>query len=652
MHKINFLRNVGLTVLCAFPFLLKAQSLTETEANNLDNLITAERKTATAKQNFAASPFTANYDLKYHRLEWNVNPSVYYISGAITSHFVPKSNGFSEINFDMEASLEVDSILYHGQPITDYTEMEGDRLNIAFADTLPANTLDSITVYYHGEPTSTGFGSFIKDSHNGTPVIWTLSEPYGAKEWWPCKQSLNDKIDSIDIWVTTPSIYRVAANGLLVDSIAANAHTTYHWKHKYPIAAYLVAFAVTNYSSYTDPVPLGTDTMPMLNYVYPENMNTAKTGTAALVPVIQLYSQLFGTYPFHKEKYGHAQFGWGGGMEHQTMSFVVNYAFDLLAHELAHQWFGDKVTCGSWAEIWLNEGFATYCTGIAMEKLRGASAWNSWKNATRNSALSQTGSVFVDDTTSVDRVFSSTLSYNKGAMVLHMLRWKMGDTAFFNGLNNYANDTALAYKYAHTSQLQAHLEATSGQDLTEFINDWVYGRGFPRYNLHYHQSPDSVLHITLGQTTTAPTSVDFFEMPVPVRVRGAGNKDTIVVLNHTQNNQQFDVTIPFAVTGITFDPDRWLLYGNASITAAKPQLSDKLVHLYPNPAQNQVIVATTDQAPIQRIQIKDMTGRTHLVAEGFAQTQQTLSLNRLATGLYLIEIQTNKGFISKKLIKE
>lgn len=652
MHKTNFFRNVGLTLLCAFPFLLQAQSLTETEANNLDNVITAERKTATAKQNFAASPFTANYDLKYHRLEWSVNPSVYYISGAITSHFVPKSNGFSEINFDMEASLEVDSVLYRGQQISDYTEMTGDRLNIAFADTLPANVLDSITVYYHGVPTSTGFGSFIKDSHNGNPVIWTLSEPYGAKEWWPCKQSLNDKIDSIDIWVTTPAIYRVAANGLLVDSIAANAQTTYHWKHKYPIAAYLVAFAVTNYASYTDAVPLGTDTMPMLNYVYPENFNTAKAGTAALVPVIQLYSQLFGKYPFHKEKYGHAQFGWGGGMEHQTMSFVINYSFDLLAHELAHQWFGDKVTCGSWAEIWLNEGFATYCTGLAMEKIKGASAWNSWKSSTRSYALSMSGSVYVDDTTSVNRIFSSTLSYNKGAMVLHMLRWKMGDTAFFNGLKNYANDTVLAYKYAHTPQLQAHLEATSGLNLTEFFNDWVYGRGYPRYNLNYSQSPDSMLHITLGQTTTYPTSVNFFEMPVPMRVRGAGGKDTIIVLNHTQNNQQFDVSIPFVVTGITFDPDKWLLYGTATVTAAKPQLSDKLVHLYPNPAQNQVIVATTDQAPIERIQIKDMTGRTQLVAEGFAQTQQTLSLDHLATGLYLIEIQTNKGFIIKKLIKE
>lgn len=650
MHKTNFFKNVGLTVLCAFPFWLNAQSLTETEANNLDNLITAERKTAAAKQNFAASSFTANYDLKYHRLEWNINPSVYYISGAVTSHFVPKSVGFSEINFDMEASLEIDSVLYHGQQITDYTEMAEDRLNIAFVDTLPINLLDSITVYYHGTPTSTGFGSFIKDSHNGTPVIWTLSEPYGAKEWWPCKQSLNDKIDSLDIWVTTPSIYRVAANGLLVDSILGNAQTIYHWKHKYPIAAYLVAFSVTNYTSYTDPVPLGTDTMPMLNYVYPENLSTAKAGTAALVPVIQLYSQLFGKYPFHKEKYGHAQFGWGGGMEHQTMSFVTNYSFDLLAHELAHQWFGDKITCGSWAEIWLNEGFATYCTGIAMEKIKGATAWNSWKTNTRNYSLSNTGSVYVDDTSNVDRIFSSTLSYNKGAMVLHMLRWKMGDTAFFNGMKNYANDTALAYKYAHTNQLQAHLEATSGLNLAEYFNDWVYGRGYPRYNVNYSQ--DSVLHLTLGQTTTYPMSVDFFEMPVPILIKGAGNQDTLIVLNHSQNNQQFDINIPFAVTSITFDPDKWLLYGNATITAAKPTLSDKQVHLYPNPAQNQVTVATTDLSLIKRIQIKDITGRVQLAIEQLTQSQQTIALENIPIGLYFVEIHTDNGLITKKMVKQ
>lgn len=649
MNKFLFNFRQALSLVCLLPLTALAQQEESYIPDEMQNIIHAERKVAAGKQNFAASTFTANYDIRYHRLQWNVNPSVYAISGSVTTHFVPKSAGFNEINFDMEAALQVDSVRFNGQKITAFQELTGDRLKISLPSTRPENQLDTIVVYYKGTPTATGFGSFIQDSHAGQPVLWTLSEPYGAKEWWPCKQSLNDKIDSIDVLITTSSQYRAASNGLLVDSIVDGTNKTYHWKHKYPIAAYLVAFAVTNYSSYAELVPLGSDTTIQLNYVYPENLASAKAGTAAGVPMIQLYSNMFGIYPFHKEKYGHAQFGWGGGMEHQTMSFMVNFSFGLVAHELAHQWFGDKITCGTWAEIWLNEGFATYCEGLAREKLQSAASWNSWKANTMAGARSNSGSVYVNDTTSVDRIFSGTLTYNKGAMILHMLRWKVGDSAFFAGMKNYATDPILSYSYARSSQFKAHIEAASGQNLTEFFNDWLYGRGFPSYDLEYSQNANKVLTINLGQTTTS-TAVPFFEMPVQIRVVGTSGEDTLIRLNHTVNNQIFDINLPFVVEDIEFDPNIWLLQGGANITVGtKNNISRSMAKLYPNPAKNQVLIALEQGHELEGVKLTDVSGRVCLTQ---TNTNETLNIEALPSGLYFVEIQTNKGFITKKLVKE
>ena len=165
-----------------------------------------------------------------------------------------------------------------------------------------------MTVYYHGVPPDNGFGSFVQSTHKGTPVIWTLSEPYGASDWWPCKNSLTDKADSIDIFVTTPAEYKAASNGLLISSLPDGTGMVYHWKHRYPIATYLVCMAVTNYSRYIHKVPFGPDTLKVINYIYPEDSAAAYAQTANAVPMIQVYDSLFGIYPFQNEKYGHTQF--------------------------------------------------------------------------------------------------------------------------------------------------------------------------------------------------------------------------------------------------------------------------------------------------------------------------------------------------------
>ncbi|MBL0027328.1 MAG: M1 family metallopeptidase [Saprospiraceae bacterium] len=453
---------------------------------------------------------TDNYDLKYYRFEWEVDPAVYNIKGTVTPYFKVLNDQFSDMNFDFSSTLKVDSIIWHGIKLS-YSQPSSYVLNIKFPVSIPKSSIDSISISYNGAPPSGGFGSFIKSTHKTDPIIWTLSEPFGAQDWWPCKNGLDDKIDSIDVIVTTPEKYRAASNGsLMSEKSVGNGMKKYHWKHNYAIASYLVAIAVTNYTTYVDDVHLKDGTvMPMLNYVYPEDLDAARKGTADNVKVLQFYDSLFISYPFKKEKYGHAQFGWGGGMEHQTMSFVINYSWGLLSHELAHQWFGDLVTCGDWEDIWLNEGFATYLEGLSRERYpQGPNDWPNWKSGKINSITSTpTGSVRVSDPTSENRIFSSALSYNKGSYLLHMLRWKLGDDNFFKACRNYLNDRA--YNYARTTHLKSHLESVSGQDLTEFFKDWFEGEGYPSYQVSWDQSGGKT-KIRLRQTTSHP-SVGFLK---------------------------------------------------------------------------------------------------------------------------------------------
>lgn len=522
--------------------------------NEMFDLVRAERRTAESVMQFKVNQKTGNYDIVYHRLECTVDPAVKYISGVVTSYFVPTKENFNQVNFDFEENMTVDTVLYHGSSLS-FTLADGN-LEIDLPAPLAIGTIDSIAIKYHGVPLETGFIAFETDTHNDIPVMWTLSEPYGAKTWWPCKQDLIDKIDSVDIIVTTPEQYRVASNGLLVNEFeSGSGFKTFHWKHRYPIPAYLVFFAVTNYASFTDYVNLENgSSIPILNYVYPEDLASAEEKLAGTIEQMELFNDLFGLYPFADEKYGHAQMGWGGGMEHQTMSSMGGFSYSLQAHELAHQWFGDKVTCGTWEDIWLNEGFATYLEALTREHYDGKDAFISWReNTVSNITSKNDGSVFCSDTTSVGRIFSWRLSYQKGAMVLHMLRYKLGDADFFDALRNYLSDPELAYGYARTSDLQNHLEAQSGMDIEEFLADWFMGEGHPSYELYWNQSGDEA-YFLIKQSQSHP-SVSFFEMPVPVKVLGSDGQSQWFWLENTENGQLFVENVTFPISGVQLDPE-------------------------------------------------------------------------------------------------
>ncbi len=652
LYQMTLLMQRILTLLAALAFTTAAYGQsTESYCKAEAELIASEQQAHASLLDFRSSPYTDNYDLKYHRLEWTIDPAVYYIAGTVTSYFEPTQAGFQTINFDFSGALTVSEATYHGEPVS--FVQQANRLEIALPEIIPAGQLDSVSVTYAGVPQSTGFGSFNQGQHAGTPVIWTLSEPYGAKDWWPAKQDLSDKIDSIDIYVRTPAEYRAAGNGLLVEEIEDGADKIYHWRHRYPIPTYLIAIAVTNYAVYSDFVPVpGASDIEVLNYVYPEQLAGIQAQTQATVEVMELFNALFGLYPFAEEKYGHAQFSWGGGMEHQTMSFMGGWSHFLQAHELAHQWFGNKITCGSWEDIWLNEGFATYLEGLTYENGLGPTNWKDWLGGKISSATSYAGgSVWVDDTTSVSRIFSGRLSYNKGAMLLHMLRWKLGDEDFFQAIRNYLADPALAFGYARTADLQAHLEEQSGQDLEEFFADWFYGEGFPYYHFTWWQEEQTVL-LRIEQMPSHP-SVDFFEMPVPVTFSGMGN-DTTLVFDHLFSGQVFAVELPFAVSSIEFNRDLWIVsrnptYEESEITEVTEAARGDGFRLFPNPARDQVNLRLDDPGRDDvTVRLFDAQGRL-LQTRRTADEQLVLDLRNYPPGVYWVHL-LRKGEVQQQKV--
>lgn len=627
-----------------FPANLMAQ---EPDPFFIDKIAGQESKYFEIKSEFTESASYSEYDLIYQRMNWEVNPEIYYIKGAVTSHFVSKSDSLSDIEFDLHAQLLVDSIIQNNQQLV-YLR-EGNKISIGLNDTLSENEIDSLTIYYQGEPGDSGFGSFERGTHNGMPIIWTLSEPYGALEWWPCKQSLSDKIDSIDIIVTSPEEYRTASNGVLITETTKNGLRTMHWKHRYPIATYLVAIAITNYIDYSDFVDLeDARQIEIQNFVYPENESYARENTPKTVEIMELYNDLIGKYPFANEKYGHAQFGWGGGMEHQTISFMYNFGFELIAHELAHQWFGNYITLASWQDIWLNEGFATYLTGLAYENIE-VDYWHSWKRLNVERITSDPGgSVFVEDTTNVGRLFSNRLSYSKGGYMLHMLRWVLGDENFFEALGNYFEDSEVANGFATTNQFVKHIEAAGDTSFAEFFNDWFYGEGFPVYSANFKNTESKQLEITLSQTTSHE-SVGFFEMPVPVRVYNSSKTDSADFrLNHTQNNQEFLVDAGFEVAELKIDPEYWLVSKTEEVVEAPVVEKEPSFSVYPNPFKNFVSISVPASDEVVELNLFNSQGKLMRILDS---NKKSFDFSGLANGVYIMQLKTRDKIDEQIIIK-
>lgn len=626
-------------------------SYSQSDNNDFERMVEAEMKAASSSRSVQVNPNTQNYDITYHELRFTVDPAVYNIEGEVTTTFTALED-LNSVFFDLTDVLTVSSVMMGATSLT-FTQYASEELEINFPSTITNGSSVTLTITYSGAP-DTDEAAFTASTHNGTPVVFTLSEPFGARDWWPCKQDLNDKIDNIDVYITCPTGYIGVSNGLLQSETTNMGMVTRHFQHNYPIPAYLISINVTNYVTYNIQAGLGTPASPFFpinNYLYPENDNSSVHAQIDVTaPIMNVFEDKFGPYPYRNEQYGHVQFGWGGGMEHATMSSMVSFPRSLIAHELGHQWFGNRVTCGTWKDIWLNEGLTEYTAGIVVEELDGAASFVSWKNSKINNITSQTGgALYLTDAEAlnVGRIFSGRLSYNKGSMVTHMLRWVMGDANFYQALQNYLTDPNLSYAYAITSDLQSHVEAVHGASLNEFFNDWVYNEGYPSYNITVGNWGVGQAKIIVNQTQSHP-SVSYFEMPLEIRLRDSGGTIHDVVVNNTYDGEEFIVSVPFVVDSAEFDPNRHIISKNNSMTLGTGAFElDKVIGLYPNPTNDILQIKLPSSIILEKAEIYNNLGQLVL----------TSSLNKISTinlseGVYSIKIKTSEGLIHKSFIKK
>jgi aminopeptidase N len=501
----------------------------------------------------------ADYDVKYYRLELRINPDTSigkYIKGKVTIYFKNTTANFSVANFDFASPLTCDSVFYHGAKVAAGNIVRPtDLLQITIPNLPAIGTLDSLSIYYQGvPPTVPGFSNgtgYVKAIHNTTKnYVYTLSEPYSSYTWWPCKSFIvNDKADSMDMVTSTPLNFRSAGNGTRVYEVTTGTDVITYWKERYPISAYQVCVGVANYVQYPvvpDTVVLSGTKMPVYNLIFPETNTAAAQTSLSRVPLmITTYSALYGDYPFKNEKYGNYSFGFGGGMEHNTFSgecntgvYTVASYWDILAHELAHQWWGANVTCGSWHDIWLNESFADFSEALVLEFAPsiGATAGNtalSWRTTKKTNTIGATAqATYVTDTSSILTIFTpSVYIYDRGGMIITMLRALMGDTKFFQGLKNYQSDPLCKLGNGFTADIKRNLEAASGLDLTTFFNQWIYNTGYAKYSGAQWNNSGNNIVLKLPQTTQN-SALPHFDMPVIARITGAtpATQDTTVIV--------------------------------------------------------------------------------------------------------------------------
>lgn len=641
MKKIYFLM-----ILLLFSLQIPAQFTSENK-----DLMSKEMGRYQRMIDFNVNPNTLNYDLQYQRMEVFLDPAVFHISGTVTSHFLTNQN-MSSIYFDFTNVLPVSKVTYHGTDLN-FQQLTTKELKVDFPATLPSNTLDSLTIHYSGAPDNSGRTSFYMGTHDGSPVLSTLSEPYGAQNWFPTKQSMNDKIDRFDIKITTPNQYSVASNGKLMSEtlLPDNKKLTF-WRTNYPMAAYLVAFSIGNFNKINDVI--GNSSFPFVNYLYPstnansgvmDNIEWTKTA-------MTLFENHFGTYPFAAEKYGHMEFAVNGAaMEHQTMSSMNSFAKSTIAHELAHQWFGDKITCGAWNDIWLNEGFATFGEHLVNEKnLMNHSEFMTYLTNQMSIITSQpNGSVYVNDSNlgNIPVLFSGRLTYVKGGYVLRMMKWILGDEAFYQLLKDYAANPAFAYSYAKTQDFKNQILVSTGKDFTGFFNDWIYGEGYPTYQIKWKQSANLDMNFLVSQTQSDP-SVSFFEMPLPVKVTGSNGETAFLVLENTSNAQLFSKPLNFQVVNVEFNYEKQIIEKNSTVVfddaLSTESVSKNEVMLFPNPGSDRLnmkgIKKTAD------FEIFSTDGK--LIRKGQYSPSQTIDVSRLKVGVYFLKINA-KSF---KFVKE
>ncbi|MBN2174064.1 MAG: M1 family metallopeptidase [Bacteroidales bacterium] len=521
------------------------------------------------------NPYVFDYDVKYYKLDLEAYDTTNQFSGNATVKAVVTATEMDTFSIELSNKLVVDSVFFDGIKLS--ATHQSNNIYVELASPLPSGSLFTFRLYYHTPPgySSTYYSSTQSPSYGNFPVSQTLSEPYFAHEFMPCKQELEDKADSVSVFITTDTSLMAAGPGLLKTVNLPEGKRRYEWRTQIPTAYYLIFFAVSDYQDYqvyAKPDSLINDSILIENFVYdyPNCLEANKAAIDNTANMIELLSNLYGLFPFHEEKYGHYLWSPGtfSGMEHITMSGMRYLNTYLISHELGHSWFGDNVTCATWSDIWINEGFATYTEYLVLEYLYSKASADAKMKIYMDDVMAQPdGSVYVpeENLNSVGRIFSPRLSYRKGGALVHMIRFQMNnDSLFFRTMYEFQQQ----YKGGSATGMDFKniCEQVSGLDFTDFFNQWYFGEGFPIFSAGWSQEADTVtLHL---EQSTSTTITPLFKTPIEIKLNWQSNDTTIRVWQN-QYDTTYRFTIPYEITDIELDPNNWILNQVESINHLK-----------------------------------------------------------------------------------
>jgi len=616
----------------------------------------------------ALAPQTSHeikYDIKFVHLNLEMERNTKYIKGGVTTVATVTSAVLDTFQTLLHLNHSIDSVRFNNQLVS--VLRQDSMVKIKAPTALNNGNSFTVTIYYKG--TAPSGGGAIGGGYNmgtsgswGNQATWSLSESFVGYHWWPCKQILTDKIDSSWVFVTTDSTNKTGSNGVLSNVVNVGNKKRYEWKSRTPIDYYLISVATAKYKEYNlyaHPQYLPGDSILIQNYIYDNAINNnnwinqQKPSLDDLPQVLEFLSEKYGMYPFYKEKYGNCMAPFGGGMEHQTMTSQGFFDYYINAHELGHQWWGDNVTCKSWGDIWINEGFASYTEHLVAEFL-DPSNFAGNLNAVHNNVMSQPGgSIFFtgSDTMNTGRIFSGRLTYDKGGAVIHSLRFLTNnDSLWFQTLrgfqNLYKNSTASAVDFQNYYQTQ------TGINPTQFFNQWYYGEGYPTFDIRYNFA-NGQFFLKSTQSVSMPGVTPLFITPVEYRITRSGLADTIIRVMHSQAIENYTLPLNGNVLTVQCDPKNWLI--NKVLTSVRdltlgispnPDALEEhaeafgRVQIGPNPCKGVLTIENPAVAKGTYV-LFDVNGKS--ILEGDLKLNSQIDFSQLSSGVYLLSIRDKDG---------
>jgi len=598
-------------------------------------------------------PLEDLYDVNYYHVDIEVPGDTLQFTASTRILFTALED-IDTLVFELLDEISVENVRFDDDQVNEY-EQSGDILYIYPQNQITKASIAGLTIDYHtSEDYNPNSGIYyLYDYTYQQYTTATLSEPFAASGWFPVKQNLRDKADSVTVWITVPLELMAGSNGLLekITILDENRHR-FEWHSEYPTAYYLISISAGNYIDYSFKIPIGDegDSLLIQNYIYddPEILDNEKDKIDRTADMIYLFNELIGEYPFKEEKYGHCMAAIGGGMEHQTMTTIQNFNFYLVAHELAHQWFGDNVTCGTWQDIWINEGFASYLEYVAIGKLDSDQNAREWMADAHNRAREKyDAGIFLTEAEAKvgNRIFDYGLSYKKGASILHMLRYEVGnDDIFFRIFkefqDEFADSVAVADDFLNVTN------RITGDDYTWFFDQWYYGKGYPVFNINWANINDSL--IIESSQTTSNNETSFFKTHLDLQVSFLEGEDTIIKILQDDPFERYSIYLPGIVTSIIADPDNYVL---KSIGIYKSLEKTPDVIVSPNPFNNYLMIQFEEPYKDKTIFLTDLKGKL-MYQDKFTSQLVKLDLQKISQGIYILGVRMNGKLYSFRVVKQ